>query len=78
MGEERDRRTWFTMRGPGRRHLTDWRGAVAFAALMLVTVVGGWAESALRPEHPVLAFVVMVPLALTALGLAALIVTRTK
>ena len=44
---------------------------------MLVTIVGGWAESALRTEHPVRAFVMMVPLALPALGLAALIIRRT-
>ncbi|MDP4023692.1 hypothetical protein Q8W71_13730 [Methylobacterium sp. NEAU 140] len=78
MDEDRDRRAWFTVLRPGRRRLTDWRGAAAFAALMLVTVVGGWAETALRPEHPVLAFVVMVPLALVAIGLAAVIVVRTR
>ncbi|MCJ2048037.1 hypothetical protein MKK58_26370 [Methylobacterium sp. J-078] len=77
MDKDRKPPTWFTALYPGRRELTDWRGAVAFGGLMLVTIAGGWAESVLWPEHPVLAFVVMGPLALVAFGLIYLIRART-
>lgn len=77
MDEDREPPAWYSFYHPGRR-LANWRGTAAFGALVIVSVVGGWAESALRPGHPVLAFVVLVPLALVAIGLAALIVMRTK
>jgi len=78
MVDNRKKQMWFVSFSLGRMDIINWRGAVAFASLMLVLMTGTVVESALKPEHPVVALLVMIPLALVALGLAVVIVMRTK
>lgn len=72
------KQVWFVRGHPGRLVPVNWRGPVAFVALMAVLLAGAELESGLRSDHPVLAGIAMGVLAVAAIALVLIINTRTE